>query len=111
RDPFGKLFGDKNYLSQTLFEQIFDRGVAITAVRKNMQTRLIPLSDKLLFRQRSINTTIHNLSRQLRDQLLPKLEDLVVNRVILTIIDLALPVEELVHTPHAFFPRDLIQVA
>jgi len=33
---FGKLFGDKGYISQTLFEQLFINGIhLITKLRKN----------------------------------------------------------------------------
>ncbi len=61
RDLFGKLFGDKGYISQKLFEQLFEHGVElITSVRKNMKNRLMPLSDKMLLRQRSIIETIND---------------------------------------------------
>lgn len=61
RALFGKLFGDKGYLSQALFETLFERGVAlITRVRKNMPNRLMPLIDKLLLRKRSIIETIND---------------------------------------------------
>lgn len=56
---WGKLFGDKGYLSQPLFEQLYQRGVQlITPIRKNMPNRLMPLYDKLLARKRSIIETI-----------------------------------------------------
>lgn len=58
---FGKLFGDKGYLSQVLFTDLFARGVQlITPIRKNMKNRLIPLMDKLLSRKRSIIETIND---------------------------------------------------
>jgi len=58
---FGKLFGDKGYLSQALFTALFDHGVElITHVRKNMKNRLMPLADKLLLRKRSIIETIND---------------------------------------------------
>ncbi|MCI0551260.1 MAG: IS982 family transposase [Anaerolineae bacterium] len=58
---FGKLFADKGYLSQSLFEHLFARGLTlITAVRKNMQNRLVPLTDKLLLRKRAIIETIND---------------------------------------------------
>lgn len=61
RTLFGKLFGDKGYLSQALFEQLFDQGLElITAVRKNMKNRLMPWTDKLLLRKRSIIETIND---------------------------------------------------
>jgi hypothetical protein len=59
---FGKLFGDKGYLSQPLAEQLLvTRGVAlITKLRKKMHNRLLDLSDKLLLRKRAIIETIND---------------------------------------------------
>jgi len=60
RDLFGKLYADKGYISQPLFEQLFDTyGVQlITGIKKNMKNRLLPLFDKLMLRKRSIVETI-----------------------------------------------------
>ena len=61
KDLFGKLFADKGYISQKLFEQLLAQGVLlITGIRKNMKNRLIPLQDKLLLRKRSIIETIND---------------------------------------------------
>ena len=65
---FGKLFGDKGYLSQTAFEQLFQHGVQlITKLKSNMKNRLMSLSDKLLLRRRaiieSINDQLKNISQ------------------------------------------------
>lgn len=61
RNLWGKLFGDKGYISQPLFEQLFAQGVQlITPLRKNMRNRLMPLLDKLLARKRSIIETIND---------------------------------------------------
>lgn len=58
---FGKLFGDKGYISQALFEQLYERGLElITSLRKNMRNQLIPLMDKLLLRKRFIIETIND---------------------------------------------------
>jgi transposase len=58
---WGKLFGDKGYLSQALFERLFHQGLQlITPLRKNMPNRLMPLMDKLLARKRSIIETIND---------------------------------------------------
>jgi len=53
---FGKLFADKGYISQALFELLLDTfGVQlITGLRKNMKNRLIALHDKLILRKRAI---------------------------------------------------------
>jgi hypothetical protein len=57
---FGKLFGDKGYLSQPLFELLLNTSnlQLITKLRSNMQNKLLPLSDRLLLRKRSIVETI-----------------------------------------------------
>jgi hypothetical protein len=56
---WGKLFGDKAYLSQPLTEQLRQRGIhLITRLKSNMKNRLMLLSDKLLLRKRSIIETI-----------------------------------------------------
>lgn len=57
----GKLYGDKGYISQKLFEELFDRGLQlITTLRKNMKPKLLPLWDKLMLRKRSIIETIND---------------------------------------------------
>jgi hypothetical protein len=56
---FGKLFGDRGYLSQPLTAQLRQRGITlITKLKSNMKNRLILLADKLLLRRRSILETI-----------------------------------------------------
>jgi hypothetical protein len=58
---FGKLFGDKGYISQALFDQLLEQDVQlITGIRKNMQNRLMPLIDKVLLRKRAIIETIND---------------------------------------------------
>lgn len=68
RGLFGKLFGDKGYISQSLFEQLYERGVQlITRLRKNMKNKLMSLVDKLLLRKRalieSVNDQLKNISQ------------------------------------------------
>ena len=58
---FGKLFGDKGYISQRLFEQLFAQDAQlITPIRKNMKNRLMDVTDKLLLRRRAIIETIND---------------------------------------------------
>lgn len=57
----GKLFGDKGYISQALFDKLFEQGIQlITSLRKNMQPRFLPLADKLLLRKRSLIETVND---------------------------------------------------
>lgn len=60
KDLFGKLFGDKGYISRPLAEQLRQTfGIQlITKIRSNMRNYLLPLADKLLLRKRSIVETI-----------------------------------------------------
>ena len=59
KELLGKLFGDKGYLSQALFEELYERGLElITSLRKNMKGQLMLLSDRLLLRKRFIIETI-----------------------------------------------------
>jgi hypothetical protein len=67
RHLFGKLFGDKGYRSQKLFDELYDCGVElITRLRKHMKNRLMRLVDKLLLRKRvliePVNDPLKNLS-------------------------------------------------
>jgi len=59
KNLFGKLFGDKGYLSQALFEALYERGLElITSLRKGMKPQLMRLTDRLLLRKRFIIETI-----------------------------------------------------
>jgi len=56
---FGKLFGDKGYLSQALFEQLWEHGVQlITKIKSTMKNRLMDMADKLWQRQRAVIESI-----------------------------------------------------
>ena len=58
---FGKLFGDKGYISKDLFEQLFIDGVhLITKIKKNMKNSLMLLQDKIALRKRALIETVNN---------------------------------------------------
>ena len=57
----GKLFGDKGYISQQLFEALLKENLQlVTKLRRNMKNKLTPLIDKLLLRKRAIIETIND---------------------------------------------------
>jgi hypothetical protein len=60
RRLYGKLFGDKGYLSQALFRRLRnERGLQLITHRKrNMPKQLMPLADTLLLRKRAIIESI-----------------------------------------------------
>jgi hypothetical protein len=58
---FGKLFGDKGYLGEDLFNKLFSNGIQlITSIKRNMKNKLIPIFDKILPRKRFIIETIND---------------------------------------------------
>ena len=57
----GRLFGDKGYLSQDLFDRLFARGLKlITNVRKNMKNKLLDWQERVLLRKRSLIETVND---------------------------------------------------
>jgi len=58
---FGKLFGDKGYISKSLFENLFIDGIhLITKPRKNMKNSLMLLQDKILLKKRALIETVND---------------------------------------------------
>ena len=58
---WGKLCGDKGYVSKKLTEVLFSNGIhLVTGIRKNMKNTLMPLLDKVMLRKRSIIETIND---------------------------------------------------
>ncbi len=48
----GKIIGDKGYISQDLFNRLYEKGLQlITKIRKNMKNKLMPIIDKILLRK------------------------------------------------------------
>lgn len=65
---FGKLVGDKGYLSKDLRASLLQRGVELlTPIKRTMKPRLVRLNDKLLLRKRvlieTINDQLKNISQ------------------------------------------------
>lgn len=68
RGVFGKLFGDKGYVSSEMAKILLKRGLKlITGIRSNMKQKLISLSEKVLLRKRvlieTVNDQLKNISQ------------------------------------------------
>ena len=68
RQLWGKLFGDRGYISQELFEQLWSQDLPlITKLKRNMKNKLIPVLDKVLLRKRAliecVNDPLKNISQ------------------------------------------------
>ncbi|WP_283709393.1 IS982 family transposase [Pseudoalteromonas prydzensis] len=58
---FGKLYGDKGYISKALSGELLEKGVElITTVRKNMKKKFISLWDRALLKKRFIIETMND---------------------------------------------------
>lgn len=62
KNLFGKLFGDRGYISKKLFESLLARDLQlITKIKKNMPNILMLMEDKLLLKKRGIIESVGNL--------------------------------------------------
>ena len=61
KDLWGRLFGDKGYISQPLSALLHAQGLRlVTRLKKNMKNRFLPLCDKLLLRKRALIETVND---------------------------------------------------
>jgi hypothetical protein len=61
KNIWGKLFGDKGYLSKQLFETLFVSGIhLITKIRNNMKNTLMNVNDKILLRKRALVESVQD---------------------------------------------------
>ena len=59
---YGKLFADKGYISQKLFDFLFADGIQlVTGLRVNMKNKLMPFYDRMMLRKRHIIETINDM--------------------------------------------------
>jgi hypothetical protein len=63
---FGKLFGDRGYLTnEDLFKKLYSKGVHLfTRIRKNMKNKLLSMQDKRLLRKRGIIESVGSLLKE-----------------------------------------------
>jgi hypothetical protein len=58
---FGKLYGDKGYISALLCKLLFEDGLhLVTGIKCNMKNRLMTMRDKILLRKCSVIETIND---------------------------------------------------
>ncbi|MCA6599047.1 MAG: IS982 family transposase [Pseudanabaena sp. M57BS1SP1A06MG] len=61
KNIFGKLFGDKGYISSDIAKSLLKRGLELfTSIRANMKQKLMSLTDKILLRKRSLIETVND---------------------------------------------------
>jgi hypothetical protein len=58
---FGKIFGDRGYISASLFEMLLDNGIhPVTGIKSTIKNRLMSLRDRILLRKRSVIETVND---------------------------------------------------
>lgn len=66
KDLWGKLYGDKGYISAELFEKLFNKNLTLlTPIKRNMKNRLLPLEDKIMLRKRSLIETVNDILKNM----------------------------------------------
>ena len=66
RDLWGKLFGDRGYISKELFELLYLQGIQlITRLKKNMKNALMDIEDKLLLRKRAVIESVNDFLKNI----------------------------------------------
>jgi DDE family transposase len=61
KELFGKLFGDRGYISAPLQKVLSEQNLQlITKIKKNMKNRLLSVFDQILLRKRALIETIND---------------------------------------------------
>ncbi len=59
---YGKVFADRGYIKQELFESLFDQGIQLVhGLKAKMKNKLMPIRDKIMLRKRYIIECINEL--------------------------------------------------
>ena len=66
KEIYGKLFADRGYVSQPLFEKLFERNIQlVTRLRSNMKNKLIGFSERLLLRKRAVIESVNDFLKNI----------------------------------------------
>lgn len=58
---FGRLYGDRGYISKNLTHQLFEKGITlITSIRRNMKPQTMTLFDRIMLRKRALIETVND---------------------------------------------------
>jgi Transposase DDE domain len=59
---FGKIYADRGYIGQDLFEKLFVDGIhLVTKIRKNMKNSLMHIYDKIMLRKRAVIESVNDI--------------------------------------------------
>jgi hypothetical protein len=62
----GKLFGDRGYISQKLFDHLYEKSIQlVTKIKKKMKNKLMNIEDKILLRKRAIIESVNDFLKNI----------------------------------------------
>lgn len=68
KEIFGKLFADRGYISQKLFEKLPKRDITlVTRAKKNMKNKLMNLYDRFMLRKRTVIESVNDFLKNICD--------------------------------------------
>jgi hypothetical protein len=66
KEIFGKLFADRGYISQELFEKLLKKDITlVTRAKKNMKNKLMNLYDRLMLRKRTVIESVNDFLKNI----------------------------------------------
>ena len=66
KEIYGKLFADRGYVSQKLFEKLFEQNIQlVTRLRNNMKNKLMDFSERLLLRKRAVIESVNDFLKNI----------------------------------------------
>ena len=66
KEIFGKLFADRGYISQKLFEKLLEKNITlVTRAKKNRKNKLINLYDRLMLRKRTVIESVNDFLKNI----------------------------------------------
>ena len=69
KEIFGKLFADRGYISQKLFEKFLKKDITlVTRAKKNMKNKLIDLYDRLMLRKCTVIESVNDFLKNICDK-------------------------------------------
>ena len=65
---FGKLFADRGYISQKLFEKLLEKDITlVTRAKKNMKNKLMDLYDRLMLCKHAVIESVNDFLKNICD--------------------------------------------
>ncbi len=66
KEIFGKLFADRRYISQKLFEKLLQKEITlVTRAKKNIKNKLMDFYDRLMLRKRTVIESVNDFLKNI----------------------------------------------